>query len=224
MTLQTSVDAYRHPDNDGILPDHLRLDGIATLIHNNAKHRVRDLHSPWVHRVAGMVTTWDASEDDETPFCHLQGYSPPIYHFDGNRNQGDDAHRNRGGADGRYGLRTPCPPPNKPQGWFTRPDQRRCAYKPGVQCDAYKRIGTTPLTAICWRSPSTSIDIPRTSPLTNALPSNLAGSRNIRQNLDNLHEPHGRSCRPIAITTTSLPTTLTRLWTGNAGLIWITAI
>ncbi len=31
--LQTSVDAYRHPDNDDILPDHLRLDGIATLIH-----------------------------------------------------------------------------------------------------------------------------------------------------------------------------------------------
>jgi hypothetical protein len=36
--LQTSVDPYRHPDNDGILPDHLRLDGIAMLIHNNAKH------------------------------------------------------------------------------------------------------------------------------------------------------------------------------------------
>ncbi len=140
-TLQTSVDAYRHPDNDGILPDHLRLDKIATLIHNNAKHRIRDLHSPRVHHVAGMVTTWDASEDDETSFCHLQGYSPRIYRFDGNRNRGDDAHRNRGGADGRYGLRTPRPPPNKPQGWFTRPDQYCRAYKPGVQCDACKRIG-----------------------------------------------------------------------------------
>ena len=31
-SLQTSVDAYRHPNNDGFLPDHLRLDGIATLI------------------------------------------------------------------------------------------------------------------------------------------------------------------------------------------------
>jgi hypothetical protein len=40
-------------------------------------------------------------------------------------------------------------------------------------------LGTTPLTAICWRSPSTLIDIPRTSPLTNALPLNLAGSRNM---------------------------------------------
>ena len=77
--LQTSVDAYCHPDNDGILPDHLRLDGIATLIHNNAKHCVRDLHSPQIHRMAGMDTTWDAAEDDETPFCHLQGYTPQIH-------------------------------------------------------------------------------------------------------------------------------------------------
>jgi hypothetical protein len=45
-SLQTSVDAYCHPDNDEILLDHLRLNGIATLIHNNVKHRVRDLHSP----------------------------------------------------------------------------------------------------------------------------------------------------------------------------------
>ena len=139
--LQTSVDAYRHPDNNGILPNHLRLDGIATLIHNNAKHRVRDLHSPWVHRVVGMDTTWDTSEDDETPFCHLQGYSLQINSFDGYRNRGDNTHRNCGSAEGGYGLCTPRPPPDKPQGWLTQPDQRRHAYKPGVQCDACKRIG-----------------------------------------------------------------------------------
>jgi hypothetical protein len=139
--LQTSINAYRHPDNDGILPDHLRLDGIATLIHNNAKHRVRDLHSPRVRRVAGMDTTWDAAEDDEAPFCHLQGYTPRLHRLDGYRNRGDDAHRNRGGAEGCYGLRTPRPPPDKPQGRYTRPDQRRRAYKPGVQCNACKRIG-----------------------------------------------------------------------------------
>ena len=92
------------------------------LIHNNAKHRVRDLHSPRVRRVAGMDTTWDAAEDDEAPFCHLQGYTPRLYRFDGYRNRGDDAHRNRGGAEGRFGLRTPRPPSDKPQGRFTRPD------------------------------------------------------------------------------------------------------
>jgi hypothetical protein len=46
MTLQRSVDAYPHPDDNGLPPDHLRLNGIAMLIHNNAKHRVWDLDSP----------------------------------------------------------------------------------------------------------------------------------------------------------------------------------
>jgi hypothetical protein len=146
-SLQTSVDAYRHPDNDGILPDHLRLDGIATLIHYNAKHWVRDLHSPRIHRVAGMDTTWDALADNETAYCHVQGYSPRAFRMDGhrpldgNRNRGAKSPRNRGGAEGRYGLHTPRPPSDTPQGHFTRPDQRRRAYKPGVQCDACKRLG-----------------------------------------------------------------------------------
>jgi hypothetical protein len=39
-TIQTTVDAYRHPEDDGLLPEHLRLDGIAMMIHTNAKHRV----------------------------------------------------------------------------------------------------------------------------------------------------------------------------------------
>jgi hypothetical protein len=32
-TLQTTVDAYHHPDDDGDLPDNLRVDGIAMMIH-----------------------------------------------------------------------------------------------------------------------------------------------------------------------------------------------
>ena len=154
-SLQTSVDAYRHPDNDGILPDHLRLDGIATLIHNNAKQRVRDIHSPRIHRVAGMGTIWDASTEDESPYCHVQGFRPQAFRMDGIRpsdgfrqrgddgfrQRGDDYPRQRGGSDGRYGSRPPRSSPDKPQGRFARPDQRRRAYKPGVQCDACKRPG-----------------------------------------------------------------------------------
>jgi hypothetical protein len=88
-----------------------------------------------------MDTTGDALEDDETPFCHLQGYSRRVNRFDGNRNCSNNANRNHGGTDGRYGLRTPRPPPDKPQGRFTQPNQRQRAYKPRVQCDACKRIG-----------------------------------------------------------------------------------
>ena len=146
-SLMTSVDAYRHPDNDGILPDHLRLDGIATLIHNNAKHRVRDLHSPRIHRVAGMGTIWDDSTEDEAPYCHIQGYRPQAFRMDGNRQsdgfrpRGDEFNRQRGGNDGRYGARPSRPPSDKPQGRYARPDQRRREYKAGVQCDACKRPG-----------------------------------------------------------------------------------
>jgi hypothetical protein len=146
-SLMTSVDAYRHPDNDGILPDHLRLDGIAALIHNNAKHRVRDLHSPRIHRVAGMETVWDASAEDEAPYCHIQGFRPRAFRMEGHRNsdgfrnRGDEFNRQRGGVDGRYGNRNPRTPLDKPQGRFTQPDQRRREYKAGVQCDACKRPG-----------------------------------------------------------------------------------
>jgi len=136
-SLQTSVNAYRHPDNDGT----------ATLIHNNAKHRVRDLHSPRIHRVAGMDTTRDASEEDELPFCHVQGFSPRAFGMDGHRpldnsrQRSDDNPRPRSGPDGRYGIRNARHPPDKPQGRFARPDQQRRAYKPGVQCNACKRHG-----------------------------------------------------------------------------------
>ena len=35
-TVQTSVDTYRHPDDDGHLPDQFRISEIAMLVHNNA--------------------------------------------------------------------------------------------------------------------------------------------------------------------------------------------
>jgi hypothetical protein len=116
-TLQTSVDAYRHPDNNGILPDHLRIDGIASLIHNNAKHRVRDIHLPRIHRVVGLDTTWDNSDEDELAFCHLQGYCPRAFRLkQDNRDHGSPRNVNRG-SPSRYGPRPPRL--DTPQGRFT---------------------------------------------------------------------------------------------------------
>ncbi len=40
---QTMVDAFHHPDDNNDLPDNLRVDGIAMMIHNNAKHCVCDV-------------------------------------------------------------------------------------------------------------------------------------------------------------------------------------
>ncbi len=47
--IQTSVDTYWHPDDDGHLPDQFCLNKIAILIHNNAEHCFRDIHTPWIN-------------------------------------------------------------------------------------------------------------------------------------------------------------------------------
>ena len=173
-----------------------------------------------VHRMTGMDTTWDAAEDDETPFCHLQGYTPRIHCFDRYRNRGNDTHRNRGGAEGRYGFHTPRPPPDKPQGWFTWPDQDRRAYKPGIQCDACKRIGHN---AVYCDMLVITLYINRYTKDISATKRSTIESCWLDKYKAKLGQPalHARSCTPIAITTTLPPTTSTRLWTGNAGLIRI---
>jgi hypothetical protein len=56
-TLQTSVNAYRHPDDEDDLPDNLRVDGIAMSIHLNAKHNVRDLALPRINHTATSSLT-----------------------------------------------------------------------------------------------------------------------------------------------------------------------
>ena len=170
-TIMTSVDTYRHPDDDGHLPDQFRLNEIAMLIHNNAKHRIRDVHTPRIHRVAAIDQHFDDSDDDASTDPHLliQGFTPRANRVDrqGDRNvsgprqnnvrfagdrYGDRGNGNRFGdqAGERYGDRgngnrfgdhgkgqsTPTS-----QGRYTRPDQRRRPFKPGVQCAACKRIG-----------------------------------------------------------------------------------
>ena len=163
-TIMTSVDTYRHPDDDGHLPDQFRLNEIAMLIHTNAKHRIHDVHTPRIHRVAtagAFFGTDDDDDDDASPDPHLliQGYLPRANRVDRPNDRGfssprlhtpwtDARYNNRGGGDrfgdrgngggDRLGDRGKGPPT---AGRYTRPDQRRRPYKPGVQCAACKRIG-----------------------------------------------------------------------------------
>jgi hypothetical protein len=75
--LKTQVDSYRSPDDDGFLPHHLWwLNGIATLINNNAKACVWDFATPRIHQVDGANTNWDVLDEEEHPFCHVQDYTP----------------------------------------------------------------------------------------------------------------------------------------------------
>ena len=67
---------YCDPDDNGYLPQHLWLNGIATLIHNNAKACVWD--------IATMLA------DNKQPYCHVQGFTPPAFRLDQGHDQVDN--------------------------------------------------------------------------------------------------------------------------------------
>ena len=154
-TIMTSVDTYRHPDDDGHLPDQFRLNEIAMLIHNNAKHRIRNVHTPRIHRVATIGPHFDNDDDDDNlpdPHLLVQGYLPRVNRVDCQNDRTvssprqntprfvGDRYGDRGGGN-RFGDHGKGPPTPVSQGRYTRPDQRRRPFKPGVQCAACKRIG-----------------------------------------------------------------------------------
>jgi hypothetical protein len=56
--LQAQLDLHRSADNNGHIPHHLRLSRLATMIHNNAKARVRDFAAPRIHKLDGMDSVW----------------------------------------------------------------------------------------------------------------------------------------------------------------------
>ncbi len=71
--------------------------------------------------MAGMGTTWDESEEDKTPYCHVQGFCPRVFHMDGNQKSDGiclEARRTlRNGVDPTNitELGTPAPPPTNPK-------------------------------------------------------------------------------------------------------------
>jgi hypothetical protein len=80
--LQTQVYMYCDPDNDGYLPQHLWLTGIATAIHNNHKAHIRDVATLHVCRTDGATFDWDTLANDEQPYCHVQGFTPRAFRLD----------------------------------------------------------------------------------------------------------------------------------------------
>jgi hypothetical protein len=155
--LQTQVDMYRNPDDEGYLPQHLWLNGIATAINNNYKTRVWDVATPRVRRTDGATFDWDMLADGEQPYCHVQGFTPCAFCLDQGRDRVDN-NRDYGGRReldrrGSPGFRDcgsqDCdrggPPSGRqgdaPQGRSIRPDQRHRPYIPNVICAACKRHG-----------------------------------------------------------------------------------
>ncbi len=81
-TLKSNIDMYRHADDNGFLPQHLRLNGIATMLHDNAKARVHDIGTPRLHMTRGYAPDSDSVDKDELPYCHVQGYCPRIFRIE----------------------------------------------------------------------------------------------------------------------------------------------
>jgi hypothetical protein len=77
-TVQSHVDVFWHKDNNGFLPTQLCLHGIANMLHQNAKARVRDVGQPRIHRMHGGDGLWDWLADDYPSF-HIQGLSPQVF-------------------------------------------------------------------------------------------------------------------------------------------------
>ena len=82
------------------------------MLHNNATACVRDIATPRINKLGGTDYIWDLVDEDELPFCHVQGYKPRVLRIEQGRDrgqfqwgQGRDFRHNRD-ADCREG-----PPP-----------------------------------------------------------------------------------------------------------------
>jgi hypothetical protein len=139
-TLQSHVNSFRDKYEDGYLPPHLRLYGLATSINQNAPACLCDIAHPRMHRIDG-----DFSRVRGVPTCHRIGReeTPRGGGFcdrGGNRNDrarghidGDPTH---GVCDGDHGGRAP-----RGHGQIARLDRNRWPFLPDVQCAACKRVG-----------------------------------------------------------------------------------
>jgi hypothetical protein len=126
---------YREFD-DGYLPPHLRLHGLATSIHQNAMNCIRDIVSPCTRRLDGrsliqdvpMVYCFDQNTRDAHP---SQGFH--------NSSTGDMRRDTRCAEQHRHESRGSRHP--RGQSRLARPDRNRRPFLPDVQCDAWKRVG-----------------------------------------------------------------------------------
>jgi hypothetical protein len=85
-TVQSHVNVFRHEDNHGFLPTHLRLRGIVNMLHINAKAWVCDVGLPWINHIFGDDGHRDRS-GDACPSFHIQGSTPRAFCFkQGSRN------------------------------------------------------------------------------------------------------------------------------------------
>ena len=143
-TLQSHVNSFREEFEDGYLPPHLRLHGLATSIHQNTQARLRDIATPRARRLDDNF-----SRVQGVPICHRIGRDGTP-RGGGFKDRGadrtdracgrfdDDQHRG-GHSTPPSGARGGRPP--RGRGQLARPDRNRRPFLPDVQCAACKRVG-----------------------------------------------------------------------------------
>jgi hypothetical protein len=148
-TLQSHINSCRDEFEDGYLPPHLRLHGLATSIDQNVKARLRDIVTPRARRLDGNF-----SKVQGIPICNRVGRDDTP-RGGGFRDRGGDRNdRTRGRIDGdhsRGGRSQPSPSTSQDtdhggrtprgRGQIARPDRYRRPFLPDVQCAACKRVG-----------------------------------------------------------------------------------
>jgi hypothetical protein len=136
-TLQLRVNSFRDKYDNGYLPPHLCLHGLATSIHQNSQARMRDIISPRVQRlegsfsiVQGVPTIHRIDRDDRSRVSIKDG---------GGGNNARDYQDS--GRDDTLWTQRERPRPQRNPGWLARLDRNRRPFLPDVQCTACKRIG-----------------------------------------------------------------------------------
>ena len=149
-TLLSHVNSFRTEYDDGYLPQHLRLHGLATSIHQTTQGRLRDIISPRVRRVAeddtafsyntvvgtaprvqGVPTVFRLAHDDQPhPGGRLVPRNDRLSDVGDSRRRSAPANPSRG--------RGPAP---RGPGRLARPYKNRRPFLPDVQCAACKRVG-----------------------------------------------------------------------------------
>ena len=156
-TLQSHVNSFWQEYDNGYLPLHLHLHGLATSIHQNAQARLRDIISPLVRRVLDdefsfVRRTFDRDYSLVQGLPRANRLGQDAHPCRAMRMANNDGYRGRSGNDDYHGRHERPQPPDGASaqgrgrapcalGRLARPERNRRPFLPDVQCAACKQVG-----------------------------------------------------------------------------------
>ncbi len=144
--LQTQINSFQFEYDDGFLPPHLHLHGLATSIHQNTQARLTGIARPRAHmgtgnlsQIQGLPTSFRISRGN---LPHYDNKSGRFRDNGGSFNDGFDWDSSRGSIGRSHNHGTPHER-GRPasSGWLARPDRNQRPFLEGVQCAACGHAG-----------------------------------------------------------------------------------